>query len=102
MAQEWDGKTDRRVKTEHRTDLEERRAKGDRQQADRLVGKWVAGRMGMSKREMEIYTQSIIDAGMADPRGRAGFDRILKTMGTVDINVEELRTRYFLALSGVS
>jgi hypothetical protein len=79
----------------------DRRAKGSRIEADRIVARWIAGRMGLKGHEVEIYVQAILGAGFGDLLGRSGFDRIVRDLRPAGVNVEELRTRYFMAMSAV-
>ncbi|WP_062015212.1 ATPase inhibitor subunit zeta [Aureimonas sp. AU4] len=80
--------------------LREERSFADRAKADRTVGRWAAGLLGLSGEAAETYALDVMRAGVASAGGRGGFDRVLRDLAPLSTHPEAVRTRYAIALLG--
>lgn len=77
----------------------EERSFRDRARADRDVGLWAAGHLGLDAASAEAYATGIMNAGVASRDGRGGFDRAVADLAATPVNVEMVRTRYAMAMA---
>lgn len=91
---------------QHRTDLAERsfllveeRTFHSRVKVDRDAGLWVAGRLGLSGDAAADFAEDVVAAGLRSNGGRGGFDYLALSLDDAGIHIEELRTRFALALA---
>ncbi|KQT82825.1 ATPase inhibitor subunit zeta [Aurantimonas sp. Leaf443] len=82
--------------------LAEERSFHNRAKVDREVGLWAAGRFGLGGEAAARYANGAVQAGVRSATGRGGFDHIAASIGASGINIEELRTRYAMALSAAA
>ncbi|WP_279482883.1 ATPase inhibitor subunit zeta [Aureimonas sp. SK2] len=87
--------------SERRHALEERRSFCDRARADRLVGLWAAGHLGLRDGDAETYADEVVRAGVKAPGGRGGFDRIAADLAATPIHVEAIRSRYAIVMADI-
>lgn len=94
---------------QHRNDIAERcflqveeRSFHSRVKIDRDAGLLIAGRLGLSVEEAAGFADDAVAAGLRSPGGRGGFDHLALSLHDAGIHIEELRTRYAIALAVAS
>ncbi|KQQ90315.1 ATPase inhibitor subunit zeta [Aureimonas sp. Leaf324] len=85
--------------SETRHALAERRSFCDRARADRLVGLWAAGHLGLRDDGADAYADAVVRAGVTVPSGRGGFNRIAADLAATPVHVETIRSRYAIAMA---
>ncbi|WP_162246064.1 MULTISPECIES: ATPase inhibitor subunit zeta [unclassified Aureimonas] len=94
---------------QHRTDMAERsfllteeRSFHSRAKVDRDAGLWIAGRLGLAETDAAKFAEETVAAGVRSTCGRGGFDYLALMLDDAGLHVEELRTRYAIALAAAS
>lgn len=82
--------------------LTEERSFHSRVKVDRDAAFWIAGCLGLSDEETAEFSDEVVAAGVRSIGGRGGFDRIALALDGSGVHVEQLRTRYAIALASES
>lgn len=80
----------------------EERGFHSRAKVDRDAALWIAGRLGLSEAETAAFADDAVAAGVRSTGGRGGFDHLALSIDAAGLHVEELRTRYAIALAAAS
>lgn len=80
----------------------EERSFYSRAKVDRDAGLWIAARLGLTHGDAEDFAENAVAAGLRSTGGRGGFDHLALSLDGAGLHIEELRTRYAIALAAAS